>query len=111
MAPWTVLAMRPEALLLDEPTSGLDEAARERLIDHLGDSGKAMVFASHDSRLIERLATRAVVLDELTLRAGRIHSHPHVHEHAHTHVHVAGRESGEHHYPGLGRDLIHHDSP
>jgi cobalt/nickel transport system ATP-binding protein len=105
----TVLAMRPDVLLLDEPTSGLDEQARERLTDHLAALPMAMVLASHDSRLIERLATRAVVLDEGTLRAGRIHSHPHVHQHAHTHVHVAGREEGEHHYPGLGRDLIHHE--
>lgn len=106
----TVLAMEPRVLLLDEPTSGLDDSARERLIEHLGRlEDMAMVFASHDSRLIERLATRAVVFDGGTLCTGRIHSHPHVHEHAHTHVHVAGRETGEHHYPGLGRDLIHHE--
>nr|WP_205762583.1 ABC transporter ATP-binding protein [Magnetospirillum aberrantis] len=62
-----VLAMRPEVLLLDEPSNALDRAARERLIDILAGLPQAMVIVSHDDDLVERLATRRVVL-----RGGRI---------------------------------------
>ena len=62
-----VLAMRPEVLLLDEPSNALDRTARERLIDILAGLPQAMVIVSHDDDLVERLATRRVVL-----RGGRI---------------------------------------
>lgn len=53
-----VLAMSPEVLLLDEPTAGLDDAAAARVAEVLGELPQAMVVASHDSWLLERLATR-----------------------------------------------------
>ncbi|MBC7908012.1 MAG: ABC transporter ATP-binding protein [Rhodospirillaceae bacterium] len=57
-----VLAMEPELLLLDEPSNALDEAARERLLGILAGLPQAMVIISHDQDLVERLATRRVVL-------------------------------------------------
>ncbi|MBC7952467.1 MAG: ABC transporter ATP-binding protein [Rhodospirillaceae bacterium] len=57
-----VLAMEPEVLLLDEPSNALDEAARERLLGILAGLPQAMVIISHDQDLVDRLATRRVVL-------------------------------------------------
>jgi len=59
-----VLAMRPEALLLDEPTNALDDATRQRLLDILAGLPQAMVIVSHDREVIDRLATRAVTLED-----------------------------------------------
>lgn len=100
----TVLAMNPDVLLLDEPTNALDEAAQGRLTDYLADLPLAMVIATHDHRLIDRLATRAVVLRHGALMAGEIHRHPHVHHHAH--VHVPADEPGEHHLGGVGSEIV-----
>jgi cobalt/nickel transport system ATP-binding protein len=85
-----VLAMQPEVLLLDEPTNGLDAAADARLVEYLRSLPQALLFVSHDERLIERLAHRAVVLCD-----GRLHTaHVHVHQHAHTHAHPQLRPNG-----------------
>jgi cobalt/nickel transport system ATP-binding protein len=54
----SVLAMSPEVLLLDEPTAGLDDAAAARVAEVLGELPQAMLIASHDHWLLERLATR-----------------------------------------------------
>ncbi len=59
----TVLAMEPDVLLLDEPTNGLDAEAMERLLGILDGLPQAMLVVSHDTRVIERLATRAVTLE------------------------------------------------
>ncbi|MDZ7750328.1 MAG: ABC transporter ATP-binding protein [Gammaproteobacteria bacterium] len=83
-----VLAMEPEVLLLDEPTNGLDTATEERLTAHLESLPQAMVFVSHDNRLLARMVTRAVLLHEGRLHAATMHSHPHTH--AHLHIHAPG---------------------
>jgi cobalt/nickel transport system ATP-binding protein len=57
-----VLSMQPEVLLLDEPTAGLDDSAAERVLEVLGNLPQAMVIATHDSRLLDRLATRRLRL-------------------------------------------------
>ncbi|MCU7850951.1 MAG: energy-coupling factor ABC transporter ATP-binding protein [Candidatus Thiodiazotropha sp. (ex Monitilora ramsayi)] len=85
----TVLAMQPDVLLLDEPTNGLDEETEQRLIEHLESLTQAIVFVSHDRRFVERLATRAVVLQDGTLQDAVLHSHPHSHTHSHLHIHAA----------------------
>jgi cobalt/nickel transport system ATP-binding protein len=93
----TVLAMQPQVLLMDEPTNGLDEKAEQRLLRHLESLPQAMVFVSHDRKLVERLATRAVLIQDGTLVQGVMHSHPHVHTHAHLHIHAAGIDAGHEH--------------
>ena len=85
----TVLAMQPHVLLLDEPTNGLDEASEERLIEHLTALPQAMLIVSHDRRFLERLITRAVVLQDGRLREATLHRHPHTHRHEHLHLHIA----------------------
>jgi ABC-2 type transport system ATP-binding protein len=59
---------RPELLLLDEPAGGLDPVARreflETAIQLLNEAGTAILFSSHYLFDVERLAGRAVVLDE-----------------------------------------------
>jgi cobalt/nickel transport system ATP-binding protein len=93
----TVLAMQPEVLLMDEPTNGLDEKAEKRLLDHLETLPLAMIFVSHDRKLVERLSTRAVMIQDGTLVEGVMHSHPHVHTHSHMHIHAAGLDAGHDH--------------
>jgi putative ABC transport system ATP-binding protein len=48
----------PELVIADEPTSALDEGLRESFMDLLlgacADTGSALVFVSHDSRLAAR---------------------------------------------------------
>ncbi len=94
-----VLAMEPEVLLLDEPTNGLDTATEERLTAHLEALPQAMVFVSHDNRLLARMVTRAVLLHEGRLHAATMHSHPHTHAHLHIHA------------PGVPADHRHGDAP
>ena len=79
----TVLAMRPDVLLLDEPTNGLDQATERGLVEHLESLEQAMVIVSHDQRVLEHLATRAVSLADGQLAEATVHSHPHIHRHAH----------------------------
>jgi cobalt/nickel transport system ATP-binding protein len=58
------LACRPGLLLLDEPSSGLDPRGRRELAELLSGLGAPLVVASHDLALVERLCTRAIVLDD-----------------------------------------------
>jgi cobalt/nickel transport system ATP-binding protein len=60
----SVLSMQPEVLLLDEPTAGLDDAAADRVLEVLADLPQAMVLATHDPRLLDRLTTRRLKLAE-----------------------------------------------
>lgn len=103
----TVLAMQPQVLLMDEPTNGLDEKAEQRLLEHLESLPQAMLFVSHDRKLVERLATRAVMIKDGTLTEGVMHSHPHVHTHAHLHIHADGLDAGHEH----DDDLSGHSHP
>jgi ABC-type polysaccharide/polyol phosphate transport system ATPase subunit len=62
--------IRPDILLVDEILAVGDEAFQQkcfsRIADFVGD-GRTLVFVSHDLRAIERLCTRALLLD-----AGRV---------------------------------------
>jgi len=60
----SVLAMRPAVLLMDEPSSNLDARSRQRVIEALQDPDAAMLIASHDLALVERLCQRIMVIDE-----------------------------------------------
>lgn len=55
----------PHILLLDEPFSSLDQYGVDWLCDILGDfrrRGRAICFATHDERIVERLSDRVVVV-------------------------------------------------
>jgi cobalt/nickel transport system ATP-binding protein len=91
----TVLAMEPQVLLLDEPTNALDETHLARLIDILAHLPVAMVIVSHDHVFLEKLATRAVLLEDGRLAPA--HLHRHVHTHDHVHVHGADPDHEHHH--------------
>ncbi|MBD3783395.1 MAG: ABC-F family ATP-binding cassette domain-containing protein [Micrococcales bacterium] len=58
-----LLVRRPDALLLDEPTNHLDDAALEFLEAELVAMPGAVLVASHDRVLLERVCTGVVDLD------------------------------------------------
>jgi iron complex transport system ATP-binding protein len=63
------LVNRPELLILDEPFAGLDPAARESLIDDLGELVRrpehpTLVLVTHHVEEIPRFVTRALVLKD-----------------------------------------------
>jgi energy-coupling factor transport system ATP-binding protein len=58
-----VLPGKPAVVLLDEPTRGMDDAARDaliKLVEHLRDTGSAIVLATHDDDLRAALADRVL---------------------------------------------------
>ncbi|MDZ7642265.1 MAG: ATP-binding cassette domain-containing protein [Desulfurivibrio sp.] len=57
------LANEPQLLLLDEPTNHLDLAAIHDLEELLLGFKGALLFVTHDRRLVRRLATRIIELD------------------------------------------------
>lgn len=60
------IAAEPLLLIADEPTSALDTVSRAQIADlfaDLRDQGIAIVLASHDPWMHDRLAARAVVLN------------------------------------------------
>lgn len=97
----TVLAMNPELLLLDEPTNGLDADAAEELMRYLEVLPQTLFMVSHDSRFIERLCDRALLLEGGGLRDAVVHEHKHPHSHVHPHIHTPdespSRVLSEHH--------------
>jgi energy-coupling factor transporter ATPase len=61
-----VFAMEPEWIILDEPTAGLDwESSRrvEAILSGFPDSGRSVLFVSHDMDLVARLADRVILLE------------------------------------------------
>ncbi len=104
----SVLAMQPDVLLLDEPTNGLDEATERRLVEHLETLPQAMLFVSHDRRLVERLAQRALLLRDGRLQEAVLHSHPHSHTHSHLHVHAREDLEAGHTQAGQAPEHIDH---
>ncbi len=81
----TVLAMEPRVLLLDEPTNALDKPTERRMTELLLGLPQAMVFISHDPHFVDKLATRAVLLQNGSLQDATLHRHPHLHSHLHIH--------------------------
>ena len=65
----------PAVVLLDEPFAGLDPPARHALrgeITGARNRGATVVLASHELREVERLANRAFILDNGTIRPGPV---------------------------------------
>jgi ATP-binding cassette subfamily F protein 3 len=54
-------------VLLDEPTNHLDIPSREALEEALDAFEGTLIFASHDRRLIDRLATRLWLVDDASM--------------------------------------------
>jgi cell division transport system ATP-binding protein len=66
------LVAKPEVLLADEPTGSVDPALAERLLRvfaELPSAGTAVVFATHDVALMDRVDARRLVLSH-----GRLHA-------------------------------------
>jgi ABC-2 type transport system ATP-binding protein len=61
------LARRPRLLVLDEPTTGLDPVARHEVLGALAeamqDEARAVLFSSHQTADVERIADRLTFLD------------------------------------------------
>lgn len=67
-----LLATDCDVLLLDEPTSGVDPASVEKVIDGIGrlrDLGHTVCLVEHSVHFVQRLADRAVFLDQGTVIA------------------------------------------
>jgi NitT/TauT family transport system ATP-binding protein len=67
------LAMEPDVLLMDEPFAALDAQTRDLLHDELeriwAETGRTVVFVTHNVREAARLGDRVIVM---TFRPGRI---------------------------------------
>ncbi len=63
-----VMAMRPEVLILDEPTAGLDPKGRREIVELVRNynkqTGKTVIFVSHNMNDVALLADRVLVMNE-----------------------------------------------
>jgi energy-coupling factor transport system ATP-binding protein len=69
-----ILALERPFLLLDEPTAGLDPSTASRVENVMtaeADAGVGVVFVTHDLELVERAASRTVVLSRGNVLADR----------------------------------------
>lgn len=108
----SVLSLRPDVWLLDEPTASLDPRSQSRLLDFIGElgrAGKTIITATHDLDIVEEIADRVVMFceeHEITgegaprevlsaydrlIECNLLHEHRHKHaetEHVHHHLHA-----------------------
>ncbi len=54
----------PDILILDEPTIGLDFPSKKRIRDLIRNSGKTVIFTSHDAMDIEEVCERVIILNK-----------------------------------------------
>jgi ABC-2 type transport system ATP-binding protein len=60
------LVHRPDLLLLDEPTVGVDPQSREQILETVrraAESGAAVVYSTHYMEEVERICSRALLID------------------------------------------------
>ena len=67
----TVLSMQVRLLLLDEPAANLDNRSRRRLIEILDRRTEAMLLATHDLPMVNRLCSRVILMDQGQVIADR----------------------------------------
>jgi len=69
----TALAQKPELLILDEPTGGVDPVRREELLDifqdFIADGHKSIVFSSHITSDLEKIADYITIIHKGELLA------------------------------------------
>ena len=69
-----VLAMQPKVLILDEPISGVDQRGMDLFYRLVADLRKrhhiGILLVSHDFSVVEKYATRVVLLDKTVLAQG-----------------------------------------
>jgi ABC-type glutathione transport system ATPase component len=62
------LALRPRVLIADEPTTGLDTVVQRQILDlmerHMDVIGQALLFVSHDLRVVARLCPEVMIMDD-----------------------------------------------
>jgi len=105
------IANRPSLLIADEPTTALDVTVQAQILELLAELqrslGMAMVFVSHDLRLVRRIAERVYVMREgLIVEAGRtgeVLARP---RNAYTRVLVEAEPSGSKPAPPAGAPLL-----
>ena len=89
------LAMRPRVLLMDEPFAALDAITRDLLHDELEriwkETGRTIVFVTHNVREAVRLGQRVLLLSS---RPGRVVEEWHVTEEHRTDAGLAGQLTG-----------------
>ncbi len=54
----------PDILILDEPTIGLDFPSKKKIRDLIRNSGKTVIFTSHDAMDIEEVCERVIILNK-----------------------------------------------
>ena len=62
----------PEILLLDEPLSGLDVSTAlviRELIRHLAAEGRMVIYSSHILEVVEKIASRVIILHKGRIQA------------------------------------------
>lgn len=63
----SVLILNPDVLILDEPTNSLDPRSQTwllNLLQSLNETGKTLIFATHNLVLVPEVSDRAILFDE-----------------------------------------------
>jgi len=63
----SVLAMYPKVLVIDEPSTGMDwkdSISMMELVKKMNETGKTVIFITHDMNLVARYARRVIVMAE-----------------------------------------------
>ena len=99
------LAQDRQLLLMDEPFAALDAITRDLLHDELEriwkETGRTIVFVTHNVREAVRLGQRVLLLSS---RPGRVVQEWHVSEEHRTDAGLAGQLTGDHHRPATRGD-------
>lgn len=63
----SIMAVNPSVLVLDEPLASLDKRTGDWLISFLQElkgTGKTIIIATHDERIVDALADRVITMDD-----------------------------------------------